>query len=162
MKRLCATIPYLRGGALSVVFILGKGASYGESLVVIAPAAAPPATPTPPPLANGFFRMALFDSIHYEGATAERDFPEAFDYIRRSRLLTDPVGMGDWQTLDLEQIFTSIELERAFSNPESDRAAKATLVRNQLVRYVQRILSMCTQYCYGENYRRLASAVTVE
>jgi hypothetical protein len=145
---------------LSVVFILGAGASYGESLAVIDRLPPPPATPTPTPLTNGFFREALYNSIHYEGATAAKDYPEAFDYIPRSRLLTEPVGTGNWQTLDLEQIFTSIELERAFSNPESDRAAKATLVRNQLVRYIQRILSMCTQYCYGQNYRRLASKIT--
>jgi hypothetical protein len=149
---------------MSVVFILGAGASYGELLAKLDgyPDAPGGPTPTPPPLANGFFRQSLFDSIHYDGPTAEKDFPEAFDYVRKSRLLSDPVGTGDWDKVDLEQIFTSIELERSFSNPESDRAAKATLVRNQLVRYVQRILSMCTQYCYGQHYKQLASVVEVD
>jgi hypothetical protein len=149
---------------VSVIFILGAGASYGESLARIDryPAAPGGATPTAPPMATGFFKEALFESIGYRGADAERDYPAAFEYIRNSRLLNGPVGTGDWEAIDLEQIFTSIELERTFSNPESDRAAQATLVRNQLVRYVQRILSMCTQYCYGQYYRRLAAALDVD
>jgi hypothetical protein len=149
---------------VSVVFILGAGASYGESLARIDryPAAPGGPTPTVPPMATGFFKEALFESIGYRGTDAERDYPAAFEHIRNSRLLNGPVGTVDWATIDLEQIFTSIELERTFSNPESDRAAQATLVRNQLVLYVQRILSMCTQYCYGRYYRRLAAALDVD
>ena len=147
---------------MSVVFVLGAGASHGDSLTVIDRNPPPPAHAAAPPVTNGFFRQELFESIHYPGATAEGDFPAAFDYIRRSRLLLEAVGIGGWKQLDLEQIFTSVELERTFSNPESDRAAKATLVRNQLVRYIQRILSLCTQFCYGQHYRRLASAANAD
>ena len=147
---------------MSVVFVIGAGASHGESLTVIDRNPPPPAHPTAPPLTNGFFSQQLFDSIHYAGATAQKDFPAAFDYIKNSRLLVDPVGIGGWRLLDLEQIFTSIELARTFANPESDRAAKATLVRNQLVRYIQRVLGLCTQFCYGQHYKRLVSALGVD
>lgn len=147
---------------MSVIFVLGAGASHGESLTVIDRNPPPPAYAAAPPLTNGFFGQELFESIHYPGATAEADFPAAFDHIRKSRLLTEAVGTSGWKELDLEQIFTSVELERTFSNPESDRAAKATLVRNQLVRYIQRILSLCTQFCYGKHYRRLTSAAAAD
>ena len=114
-------------------------------------------------MVSGFFKKELFDAIHYDGPTAEKEYSAAFEYIRKSRLLlAEPVGTGNWQQLDLEQIFTSIELERAFSNPESDRAAKATLVRNQLVRYIQRILSMCTWFCYGKYYKQVVAAIDAD
>jgi hypothetical protein len=66
---------------MSVVFILGAGASRGESLAVFDRIPPPPAKPTAPPVTNGFFKQEMFDSIGYPGATAEKDFPAAFEYI---------------------------------------------------------------------------------
>jgi hypothetical protein len=147
---------------VSTVYILGAGASHGDKLIPIEMIPPPPATPTPTPLVNGFFTQKLYASINYPGGTAERDYPEAFGYIRRTRLLTEAVGEGAWDRLDLEQVFTSIELERSFSNPDSDEVARATLIRNQLVRYIQRILSQCTQYCYGQDTRLFVSTRDVD
>src|ERR1700688_237844 len=140
---------------MSIVYILGAGASHGDSLIPLERNPPPPSSLTPTPLIKGFFKQDLFNSIRYSGANAEADYAEAFRYIRRTRLLTEPVGQGNWEELDLEQIFTSIELERAFSNPESDEAAIATVIRNQLIRYIQRILGLCTWYGHGQHCKLL-------
>jgi hypothetical protein len=47
--------------------------------------------------------------------------------------------------LKLENIFTFLELNREFSNPESDLSAHWTLVRNALVHYTWRILGQGDQ-----------------
>src|SRR6266852_602177 len=118
---------------MSVVYILGAGASHGDHFATLE--SAPPGAPTTgasPPLVNGFFAKELYDAMRYTGAEAEKDFPDAFAYIRKNKAITDHVGQGQWRKLDLEQIFTSIELEREFRSPESDEAAQAVLIRNQL------------------------------
>jgi hypothetical protein len=61
--------------------------------------------------------------------------------------------------LDLDEIFTSVELEREFSGTESDQWARLTIIRNKLVRYIGRIVSLCTQGAYGGYTRRLAESL---
>ncbi len=148
---------------MGIVYVLGAGTSHGDRLATLE--SAPPGAPTTgasPPLVKGFFAKDLYDAMHYTGADAERDFPDAFAYIRRSKEIADPVGEGQWRELDLEQIFTSIELEREFRSPESDEASRTVLIRNQLVRYIKRVLSLCTSWRYGEFSRRLASSLDVD
>lgn len=146
---------------MSVVYILGAGASTGESLRMI-PGRPEMPVDTPPPLVNGFFRNSLYQAIGYSGQHAEQDFSEAFRYIRDTMLIQDTIGQGAWEALDLEQVSTSLELQREFANPESDLGAYSVIARNKLIRYIWRILALCTQYKYGEHYRRLVSSLEVD
>jgi len=111
----------------------------------------------PPPMTNGFFAKDLLEALAYP--EAEQDFGEVVDYIRATKLLTDEFGEGSWKTIDLEEVFTSLEIGREFQNSESDESALLLLTRNKLVRYIRRIIGLCTQYTYGEHYRRLARAL---
>lgn len=148
---------------MGIVYVLGAGASFGEKL--IAPENCPPfvrkGTATPP-LIRGFFKRSLFEQIDYPGGTAEKDFPQAFDYIRWMKTLNDPVGDGAWDELNIEEIFTSIELDREFQSPESDAGSRLIIVRNQLIRYIWRIIGFCTDYKNGEYARTLSDSLRPE
>jgi hypothetical protein len=141
------------------VYIIGAGASYGESLVQLLnlPAGHPEPHHHQPPLTNGFFAAELLDAIAYD--QAEQDFPGIIEYIRRTRLVEDRFGEGKWQTINLEEVFTGLEVEREFQNPESDLGAHLLLVRNKLVRYIRRIIGFCTQGTFGRYYRVLTEAI---
>ena len=113
---------------MSVVFVFGAGASYGESFRVLNNAQGlPPTTFTPPPLATGFFRRDLYDSLRYLPADVERDYREALQHIRRVLAINDALGEGRWATLNLEEAFTTIELDREFQSSESDAGGRLIL-----------------------------------
>ena len=141
------------------VYIIGAGASHGESLGRLSdlPAGLPELHPHPPPLTKGFFDKRLLDALSY--GEAEQDFVDVIAYIRGATLVNDAFGEGAWASLDLEEVLTSLEIEREFHNPESDEGARLLLIRNKLTRYIRRILGFCTQHTYGENYRRLVQSL---
>jgi len=141
---------------MSRVFVIGAGASHGESLKLL-PGISDGSRFHEPPVTNGFFCRSLLDSLGY--GQAEQDFPEVIAHIRKARVITDPFGDGKWRELDLEGILTEIEVEREFENPESDRGAELLLIRNKLIRYVRRIIGLCTQSRYGEYSKKLVSAL---
>jgi hypothetical protein len=148
---------------MSVVFVLGAGASYGERFGELTqPPGAPKVNTARPPLLDGFFQNALYDSIGYPRETAEKDFAPAFQYIRSRWLLAGPPNEDPWKDVNIEDVFTSIELDREFAGLESDVGAQLTLARNKLVRYIQRIVGFCTDGKYGEYSKRLVSAISVE
>src|SRR5437016_2503619 len=143
---------------MSVVFVFGAGASYGDTLRPQADdQAAQPTNNANPPLTTGFFSGTLFGSIGYPGSQAEQDFQEVFDYTRVAAAISDPVGEGRWMTLNLEDVFTTVELHREFQSPDSDASGRLLVIRNKLVRYIWRVIATCTQYKYGEHYRQIAS-----
>jgi len=145
---------------MSIVYILGAGASYGDDFKVLenAPEGAP-VTETAPPLTSGFFARSLYDSLRYPGMQAEEDFPEVFDYIRWLNVISDQVGEGLWSSANLEDIFTAIELRRQFSNPESDNGARLQIIRNKLIRYIWRIIGLATVHKYGVFSKKLVEAL---
>ena len=144
---------------MSTVFVIGAGASHGERLGLLRDR--PPQfldlLPHPPPLTRGFFDVDLLNRLHFRGA--EQEFSRVINHIRAARLLNDPFGERGWRKLDLEEIFTALEIEREFENPESDLGAELLLVRNDLVRYIRRVIALCTQYAYGEYYSALRDAL---
>ena len=143
---------------MSVVFVFGAGASYGDTLRPESDnPAAQPTNNANPPLTTGFFSGNLYASIRYPGNQAEQDFHEVFEYIRDQAAISDPVGEGRWMTLNLEDVFTTVELHREFLSPDSDASGRLVVIRNKLVRYIWRIIATCTQYKYGEHYRQIAS-----
>lgn len=135
--------------------MIGAGASYGEHLVKVREEA--PGQNANPPLVNGFFDSELWNRVEY--LTAEQDFREAFQWINTTHLrgAEVPIGQGRWRELNLEEIFTWLELRREFESPESTDGAKLRIIRNQLVGYICRIISLCTQNANGEHSRYLAS-----
>jgi hypothetical protein len=148
---------------MSIVYVLGAGASFGERLT--APDNCPDfvkkSTATPP-LIRSFFRRSLFEGINYPGEMAEKDFPRAFEYMRRTRMIKEPVGEGPWNELNIEEVFTSVELDREFQSPESDAGAELILIRNQLIRYIWRIIGYCTDYKQGHYVKTLCDSLQIE
>jgi hypothetical protein len=108
-------------------------------------------------LTNGFFAGGLLHAIAYE--QAEQNFPEAMQYVRRTRLVEDRFGEGKWQTINLEEVFTALEVEPEFQNTESDLAAHLLLARNELIRYPRRVIGFCTQGTFGNDYKALAETI---
>lgn len=148
---------------MSIVYVLGAGASFGENLTAPGngPEFAKKATATPP-LIRGFFKESLFKQISYSGDTAEKDFPLAFEYIRKLKALGNPVGEGEWGELNIEDVFTSIELDREFEGPESDVGAKLIITRNQLIRYIWRVIGFCTDYKEASYARALCDSLCAQ
>src|SRR5260370_42141534 len=113
---------------MSTVFIIGAGASYGEALTK----QHPEARLHRPPLTNGFFDSKLLNDLGY--TQAERELRDVILHVQSTMLLADIFGEGSWKDLDLEVVFTALEVEREFHNPESDEGARLLLLRNALVR----------------------------
>ncbi len=143
---------------MNVVFIFGAGASHGEQLVpLFDDPGQQPSNRATPPLATGFFSKGLFDSIRYTANQAEVDFRPTFDHIRESFGISQVVGEGRWADLNIEEVFTNVELLREFLGREGDTWAKATVARNDLARYLWRIISHCTQRKRGVYYGKIKS-----
>ena len=140
-----------------VVFILGAGASAGDDLKPID--GSKKGNSASPPLIKGFFNKRFYEAAEYTAAAANADYELAFDFITRTLLISEPVGTGRWEKLDLEQVFTSIELDREFDGPESDAGAQSILTRNVLIRYIGRMLSLSTLNKYGKHTRELSSRI---
>lgn len=139
---------------VSTVYILGAGASHGDSLINHNPEA----QPHPTPLTNGFFCSDLLSSIGYK--QAEEELTDFIAYVGRTKLISDKFGEGQWVTLNLEEVFTAIEVEREFHSPESDAGARLLLLRNALVRFITRVLKLCTRGAHGEYCRLLKKQLT--
>lgn len=147
---------------MGTVYILGAGASYGDVLRANEGPAGAGARLVAPPLVNGFFKETLFQRLGYTAQAASEDFKEAFEYVGFLKRPQGAPGTPAWDNFDLEEIFTSVELEREFRGSESDERARLTLIRNKLVRYIGRIIALCTQGAYGEHTRRLAGDLDVD
>jgi hypothetical protein len=141
---------------VSTVYVVGAGASHGESLVE----RYPEARPHRPPLTCGFFDNTLLSALGY--TEANHDLGDFISYVRETKLWPDPFGEGRWQSLDLEEVFTALEVEREFHNPESDAGARLLLLRNALVRHIRRVLGLCTLGARGEYYHLLADRLAVD
>jgi hypothetical protein len=148
---------------MSTVFVIGAGASHGDKLVIRDEKEAG-GKPTPPPLIRGFFKKALLTSIGYPPEDALAEFPNAFEWIRTDfpEVVDDkPLGEPEWESLNLEEVFTALELRREFESPESSAGARLLIARNQLVGYITRIIALCTFNAEGEFTRRLVSKLDV-
>jgi len=141
-----------------VVFVFGAGASHGEQLVpLFDDPMCQPSNSAAPPLATGFFSKALYDSVGYTASEAERNFGPMFKHIRESFAIPDAVGEGRWADLNIEEVFTNVEVLREFLGCDGDAWAKATVARNDLAHYISRIISYCTQLKRGLYYGKVKS-----
>ncbi|MEJ2010299.1 MAG: hypothetical protein P8Z30_19450, partial [Acidobacteriota bacterium] len=146
---------------MGIVFFFGAGASNGESLQPLQNQREktrkhePAAYKATPPLATGFFTKALYDGMGRDPNSVEENFKPVFEYTRSHFAIDDRLGEGKWLDLNIEDVFSSIELHREFVSPESDTHARLTLARNLLTRYIQRIIGFSTQHKWGMHYRKV-------
>src|SRR5712692_9176648 len=101
--------------SMSTVFIVGAGASHGDEIIFNGTTIT---TNRPqPPLINGFFGQELFAKTRYTANEAESEFQHAFDWIRADfpEIVKDTrVGDPTWNHLNMEEVFTAVELRRDF------------------------------------------------
>lgn len=142
---------------MPTVFVFGAGASNGESLSLVRPAGR--AGPLCPPLSTGFFREALYESLGLGTKTFEHAYADVLDYIRANFAIRDEFGRGGWADLNIEDVFSSIELHREFVSPDSDAHGRLTLKRNLLTRYIQSVIGFCTLDSRGEYYSKIKDFV---
>src|SRR5256885_14975481 len=110
---------------MSTVYVVGAGASYGDAIKIKDEKHLAITTPTAPPMIRGFFRKELLASIRYSPQQVVLDFPDAFRWIRAEvpRTKDIPVGESPWDQINIEEIFTAVELRHEFESPESDEGA---------------------------------------
>lgn len=141
---------------MSTVYVIGAGASHGDSLISESQHVSPP----PPPLTNGFFNSALLGALGY--TSAEQELQDVISYVRKTRLWGDKFGEGTWTGLNLEELFTSVEVEREFHSPESDHGARLLLLRNALIRYIRGVLGRCTKGARGRYHDLLGTGLKLD
>jgi hypothetical protein len=144
---------------MPTVFVFGAGASNGENLQSTDVRLMPRPGPASPPLSTGFFTEALYKSIGYDVEHVQKDYADVFGYIRARFAIDDELGKGRWMDLNIEDVFSSIEVHREFVTPEGDAHARLTLTRNCLTRYIQRIIGLCTSSSRGGYYREIKEFV---
>jgi hypothetical protein len=84
------------------VFVLGAGASFGDTLVS---KGEDEESPSRIPLINQFFDSAyMFD----EPSVVESTYSGLVEYIKKGWRIRDVFGTGRWRSLDLEDVFTDL------------------------------------------------------
>lgn len=115
------------------VFILGAGASYGDTLVDFGD---DKETTARIPLSNQFFRPEFLEG---EIEVIKRDYSALLEYIKTDWNNNWPFGSGSWEHLNLEDVFTSLAIENEFAPSDTDGKAKAQLRLNSLKKYIREI-----------------------
>jgi hypothetical protein len=139
--------------------VIGAGASYGDHLERLEHGPIRPRAPVNPPLADGFFRQEFLSRLGYEFPALWNLFPEGLNYISENLVLRKDTP-DDWESIDLEKIFTSLELDREFWGVESNYGAHCTLAQNQLLTLITKLLAVGTKGVYGTYARVLASRLS--
>jgi hypothetical protein len=138
---------------MSIVYVIGAGASYGEKFS--ARDSRKPYSSTPPPITTGFFSKDLLNQLNQDIQAIEKEFKQLLNWTRLTCMKTgeQQFGEGEWETLNIEDVFTNLDIAREFESPEGRRGAQLLLVRNELLDYIRRIIGLCTTnsvgvYCY--------------
>jgi hypothetical protein len=137
----------------NTVFVLGAGASFGDTLRFGRGYKGDVSeTPPNPPLANQFF-----DSAHVNGESdaVEENNWELFRYIRNQWGITEPLGTRPWESLSIEDVFSSLALLHDFSPVGTNEHARSRLLLNRLTGYIRRSISLSTIFRYGLYARTL-------
>jgi hypothetical protein len=142
------------------VFVLGAGASFGDTLCFPRDYSGDHSqTPPNPPLTNQFF-----DAPHLNGTPEEVEKQNAplFAHIRQHWGITDPPGTEAWNTLSIEDVFSSLAILNDFSPAGTDEKALSQLLLNDLNKYIRRTLSMSTMFRFGTFTRVLSERLAPE
>jgi len=136
------------------VFVLGAGASYGDTLVSKLDCKE---TKSRIPLIDQSFRSdCMFDRID----NVERDYSSLIKYIKDVWRIDDSFGTGAWRSLDLEGVFTSLAIDTEFASDCTDEKAEAQLRLNALKMYIASSISARTLCRYGKFTRQLVKSLT--
>ena len=139
-----------------IVFVLGAGASYGDTLVDIHTGEE---THNDIPLINQFFQS---DYLFDDTSKIERSYADLITYIREAWRITDPLGTKKWRSLDMEDVFTSLAIQNEFAPPDSDAKAHAQLLLNSLKRFIQHLIGRRSHSKYGKLTRQLVEGLRVQ
>lgn len=151
------------------VYVLGAGASYGDSLKmsdeqtwkqrcrIDVNTEADPATATNPPVITGFFNEKFLWWTYPE--RIEKLYPEMINYIRRRWSIKGAFGTGDWLSVNLEDVFTSAAIDLEFNPPGTNAHAQSQLLLNHIKRHISFVLGRCTICRYGEYTRALVNGL---
>jgi hypothetical protein len=139
------------------VFVLGAGASFGDTLR-FNPGSNDEHTEIPPqpPLTHQFF-----DAQHLNGEPAEIEerFGPLFRHIRQNWNINEPLGSAAWSNLSIEDV-SSLAILNDFSPFGTDQKALSQIYLNDLTQYIRRGIGISTMFRYGTHCRALAQKVT--
>lgn len=140
---------------MSIVYILGAGASHGEALT--AADRRHPHSIVPPPMTTGFFSKDLLDALNQDVNMVREEFDHLLRWIWRNCLTTHTrnFGEGEWKSLNIEDVFTRLEISREFESPVGLKGASLLVIRNELLSYIRRIIGSCTRNSQGAHSRSL-------
>jgi hypothetical protein len=142
------------------VFVLGAGASYGDTLQFYPDYPDTTTAPPPnPPLTNQFF-----DAKHLYGEPEEvaKDYSRLVTHIRNHWGIEGPFGSSSWTSLSIEDVFTSLALLNDFSPAGTNEKVLSQLLLNDLNRYIRRSIAYSTLYRFGTHTRSLAQYLKPE
>jgi hypothetical protein len=142
------------------VFVLGAGASHGDTLQFHSGYPDTTSAPPPnPPLTNQFFDA---DYLHGQPDEVEKDYSHLVAHIRSHWGIDGPLGGPSWGSLSIEEVFTSLALLNEFSPAGTNEKAISQLLLNDLNRYVRRSIGRSTLFRFGTNTRSLAQHLKPE
>lgn len=147
---------------MSIVYVLGAGASHGEQLVPINRAL--PSSTCPPPVTTGFFSRKLLADTRYSADLIENNFKNLVNWIRWLHIGDGKVtiGEGQWESLNIEDVFTWLEIRREFESSESHSAAMLLLMKTELLSYIFRMIGLCTKNSRGTYSTALVKALRAD
>lgn len=147
---------------MSIVYVLGAGASHGEALAPINGAL--PSSTSPPPMTTGFFSKKLLTDTGYSANLIEKDFKNLVNWIRWLHLGDREAAIGEreWESLNIEDVFTWLEIRREFESSESHSAAMLLLMKTELLSYIFRVIGLCTKNSRGSHSTALVNALRPE
>jgi hypothetical protein len=131
------------------VFILGAGASYGDTLVGLFD---DKETACRIPLTNQFFQSEYLEG---EIEDIKRDYQDLLSYIKDGWHNQWPLGTERWRSLNLEDVFTSLAIENEFAPSGTDEKAKTQLRLNSLKKYIRKLIGKNSLNSYGKFTRQL-------
>jgi hypothetical protein len=131
------------------VFVLGAGASYGDTLVDFGD---DKETTCRIPLTNQFFRPEFLEG---EIEAIKRDYSDLLEYVKANWNNNWPLGSGRWEHLNLEDVFTSLAIENEFAPSDTDEKAKTQLRLNSLKKYIRKLIGRNSLNKYGKFTRQL-------
>jgi hypothetical protein len=142
------------------VFVLGAGASYGDTLQFHSGYTGETTAPPPnPPLSNQFFDA---EHLHGEPEHVEKEYARLVAHIRNHWGIDRPFGDPPWTALSIEEVFTSLALLNDFSPAGTSEKAISQLLLNDLTRYIRRSIGYSTLFRFGPHTRLLAQQLKPE
>ena len=140
---------------MAIVYVVGAGASYGEEFSAVEPRF--PHSKVSPPITTGFFSQELLLALKQDIDVIKEEFRELFNWTMLSCLSTQErcFGEGEWKSLNIEDVFTRLEICREFESPMGRTGAALLVIRNQLLDYIRRIIGLCTRNARGRYYQTL-------